>query len=623
MNTKIKLLLFVAGMLLLLGIATIINVSLNFRDYSLKSATQKATMAAEIVKDGLTAHMVNGIMDKRQYFLDQISTNNSQIQKLWIVRSPNVTKQYGKGFSNEVVRDALDKDVLKNGKTVKKFIENSQESILRISIPYNATVSNRINCLSCHDVKLGTTLGAVSMEFNISAMRSSGIYTILKILAINLLFVIIALFLINYFVSPYLNLFEDMQRGIKRAYRGDFTHKFVTTIQQDAPREIVKQLNILFGKMQNTFGDIKNNLSSFVPQGCSNTTDPLQEANSIIHELSEIYKFKKTIEFDTTKEIIYERFIQVLEEKFQLKNFSFFEINATKDTMNLIYNRSDNNCCILPDYDKKQVIPAAHLCRAFRTDMDVLSSDFKNICKECEHNGMEYLCIPFTINDEFSLVLTIHTANTSQLATLNSIYNASIKNYLEAAKPVIESRLLLAKLRENALHDPMTNLYNRRFLEEFIDTLAGQIKREEESYSILMFDVDFFKMVNDTYGHDVGDKVIAAIGKVLRENIRESDLAIRYGGEEFLVLLHNADEKGTMEVAKKIHSAFASISFDTGDGGTFQKTMSIGISIFPKDANTIWKCIKFADTALYVAKTTGRNKIVRFDKKMTEQEELR
>ena len=621
MNTKIKLLLFVAGMLLLLGIATIINVSLNFRDYSLKSATQKATMAAEIVKDGLTAHMVNGIMDKRQYFLNQISTNNSQIQKLWIVRSPNVTKQYGKGFSDEVVRDALDKDVLKNGKTVKKFIENSQESILRISIPYNATVSNRINCLSCHDVKLGTTLGAVSMEFDISAMRNSGIYTILKILAINLLFIVIALFLINYFVSPYLNLFEDMQRGIKRAYRGDFTHKFVTTIHQEAPQKIVKQLNILFGKMQNTFGDIKNNLSSFVPQGCANTADPLQEANSIIHELSEIYKFKKTIEFHTTKGIIYGRIIQVLEEKFRLKNFSFFEINVATDTMNLIYNTEEEKSCNLSPTNTKKIMQA-HLCRAFRTDMDVLSSDFKNICQECEHNSMEYICIPFTINDEYSLILTIHTSTIAQLATVNNS-TASIKNYLEAAKPVIESKILLAKLRDNSLHDPMTKLYNRRFLEEFIDTLAGQIKRQEESYSILMFDVDFFKMVNDTYGHDVGDKVIVAIGKVLRENIRESDLAIRYGGEEFLVLLHNADEEGTMELAKKMHSAFASISFDTGDGGTFQKTMSIGISLFPKDANTIWKCIKFADTALYVAKTTGRNKIVRFDKKMTEQEELR
>ncbi|MBU4023833.1 GGDEF domain-containing protein, partial [bacterium] len=129
--------------------------------------------------------------------------------------------------------------------------------------------------------------------------------------------------------------------------------------------------------------------------------------------------------------------------------------------------------------------------------------------------------------------------------------------------------------------------------------------------------------VNDTYGHDVGDRVIVEIGKVLQESIRESDLAIRYGGEEFVVLLYNASEEGTFNVAQKIHSAFANIIFEVGNGETMQKTMSIGISKFPTDADTIWKCIKFADTALYVAKTTGRNKIVTYSAEMSDNSNLR
>ena len=620
MNTKTKLLFFVTGMLLLLGIATIVNVSLNFRDYSIKSATQKATMTAEIVKDGLTAHMVNGIMDKRQYFLNQISTNNNKIKKLWIVRAPSVIKQYGDGFSSETIRDEIDKEVLKNGKIVKKITETPEETLIRISIPYKATISNSINCLSCHDVKQGTTLGAVSMEFDISSMRSSGIYTILKILALNLVFIIVVLLLINYFVSPYMNLFEDMQKGIKKAYRGDFTHKFTTTIRQDAPREIVEQLNTLFSKMQSAFGNIKYNLSTFIPQSCISSSDPLQEAKTIIQELSDIYKFKKTIELDTSKEMVYERFIQVLHDKFKLNNFSFFEINSTKDRMNLIYNTSDKKSCdIAENMPYNQV---AHQCRAFRTNAEVISNDFTNLCQECIHHAQEYVCIPFNINEEFTLILTIHFQDASKFSQINT-FTPSIINYLEAAKPVIESKLLTDKLRENSLRDPMTGLYNRRFLEQFIDTLAGQVKREEESYSILMLDIDFFKMVNDTYGHDIGDKVIVAIGKVLQENIRESDLAIRYGGEEFLVLLHNASEEGTLKVAQKIHAAFGEIIFDVGNGESMQKTMSIGISIFPKDAETIWQCIKLADTALYVAKTTGRNKIVRYTNEMSENDELR
>ena len=121
----------------------------------------------------------------------------------------------------------------------------------------------------------------------------------------------------------------------------------------------------------------------------------------------------------------------------------------------------------------------------------------------------------------------------------------------------------------------------------------------------------------------IEDKVILEIVKVLKDNIREADLAIRYGGEEFVVMLHNANEQGTQDVAKKIHSAFANLIFDVGAGETMQKTMSIGIAMFPEDGDTIWKCIKFADTALYVAKTTGRNKIVKYTKDMSEGDNVR
>jgi diguanylate cyclase (GGDEF)-like protein len=164
----------------------------------------------------------------------------------------------------------------------------------------------------------------------------------------------------------------------------------------------------------------------------------------------------------------------------------------------------------------------------------------------------------------------------------------------------------------------MTGLYNRRFLEDVIDKIMSQANRNKDNYSIMMIDVDFFKKVNDTYGHDVGDRVIVELSKVLKGSIRASDLAIRYGGEEFIVMLQNATDEGALAVANKIHSAFAEIVFGVGNGEKMQKTLSIGMAKFPTDADTIWKCIKFADTALYEAKNTGRNKIVEFTADMHE-----
>jgi len=258
MKTKSKLLSLVTFMLLLLGLVTIVNVSLNFRDFSINSAIDKSKMTAEIVKDGLTAHMVNGIMDKREYFLNKIS-NKDNIKSLWIVRSQNVIEQYGRGFNNETVRDAIDDRVLKSGLMAQEIVERPHEILLRVTIPYKAMITENPNCLTCHNVENGATLGAISMEFDISDMRNEGIMTILKIILFTFIFIIITLFLINYYISPYMRLFNNLQDGIKKAYRGNFTHKFETSIDGEA-KEIVTKMNTLFGKIEETFGDISSSI---------------------------------------------------------------------------------------------------------------------------------------------------------------------------------------------------------------------------------------------------------------------------------------------------------------------------------------------------------------------------
>ena len=615
MQTKIRLLITVTILLLTLGIATIINVSLNFREYSIDSAVEKSKMTATIVQDGLTAHMVNGIMDKRSFFLKQISTND-KIKSLWIVRSENVVKQYGKGYNDETPRDEIDDKVLATGQSVKEIVENADKILLRMTIPYKATQNlDTPNCLSCHDVKHGDTLGAISMEFDITNMRNSGMLTILKILGINILFIIIVLILLNYYVTPYMKLFTNLQDGITKAYSGDFTHNFETTVSGDG-KNIVNQMNTLFNKMQETFGNIKYDLGTFIPQGCVSSSDPLYEAKTIIRELSDIYKFKKTIELDISKDVVYSRIIDILKSKYKIQYFAFYELNNITKQRKLIYVTHDKSIC------EESVDEDNVLCRAHRTQTDVISSEFENLCQHCNSGDLKYICMPFSINDENSLTISISQMDSTELTRINTLI-PSIRNYLEAAKPVIESKILMDKLRDTSLRDGMTGLYNRRFLDEFIDQVMNQAKRENETYSVLMLDVDFFKKVNDTYGHDVGDMVIVEIGKVLKDNIREADLAIRYGGEEFVVMLYNATEEGTLSVASKIHSAFGDIVFDVGVGETMQKTMSIGISTFPEDGDSIWKCIKFADTALYIAKTTGRNKIVKYTKDMSEGENVR
>jgi diguanylate cyclase (GGDEF)-like protein len=606
MKTNHKILLIVALMLIGLAIATITNVALNFRDYGYKSAVEKSKMTAEIVRDGLTAHMVNGVMDKRQFFLSNI-THLKDVQSLWIVRSPNVIDQYGPGTPNERPKDLIDKRVLNEGRMIREIHESSDSAVLRVTIPYIASVNDSPNCLSCHKAQEGDVLGAISMEFNINDVRQTGALTIAKIFGINLLFLIVALWVTNHYFKPYIHLLENLQQGIKRARNGDFSYRFKTSLK-DAGSEVAEQMNTLFEKMEETFGGIKHDLSTFMSRSHISCSDPLNSTGSIIKELSDVYKFKKTIELDSSKEAIYDRFIYVLKERFHFSHFALYEVEKQTKERKLIYITDHVSFCN-PIVDKD-----ATQCRAYRTNSDIYSTDFPNVCQNCTLENKEYTCIPFNINDDLALILSY---SAKDLATIEA-YNAtlpSIKNYFEAAKAVIESRTLMDKLRDSSLRDGATHLYNRRFLEEFIDKTAAQALRSNVNYSILMIDIDFFKMVNDTYGHDCGDIVIKALAEILQESVRKADLPIRYGGEEFLVLLHNTTTDGAVQVAEKIRSLFNTKKYQFGSD-TVTKTLSIGIAHFPGDADSIWKVIKFADLALYEAKHTGRNRVIEFEPRL-------
>ncbi len=608
MNSQKKLLLIVTVMLLILMTAIVINVALNFREYSYKSALDKANATAEYVRDGLTAHMVNSIMDKREFFLNNIK-NHKDIKDFWIIRSPKVIEQFGPGFKNEGARDELDKEVIKTGKMRYEIEENSDKAILRVTIPYIASAYGSPNCLQCHNAKEGDVLGAISVKFDIQDTRNAGILTIAKIIGINIVFLIIALLSINYFFKPIVTLFQELSQMIRYAHMGDYSKRIKLKIKGEG-QEVVEQINNLFEKLESTFKNLKNSLSTFVASSQISCQNPLEESQKIINELSNIYKFKKTIELDRTYKDIFERIYYILEERFHIKNYKFYLIDKEKNERELIHYKGDISQCDCSDVDKN-----AELCRANRTHTEVLSIDFENVCHFCKASeGTEYLCIPFDINNELAIVLSIYTNDIEEYKHIQTIFT-DIENYLEAAKPVLESKFLMQKLKESSLKDGLTGLYNRRFLESFIDKFAKQADRAEKSYAVMMIDIDFFKMVNDTYGHDVGDTVIKELGHILKNNIRSSDMAIRYGGEEFLVLLYNPDKEKVLNIAQNLADKFKNIEFQAGNT-TFKKTLSIGIAYYQDQAESIWQAIKFADTALYAAKEGGRNRIIEFDPSM-------
>lgn len=169
-----------------------------------------------------------------------------------------------------------------------------------------------------------------------------------------------------------------------------------------------------------------------------------------------------------------------------------------------------------------------------------------------------------------------------------------------------------AALESLSLTDPLTQLQNRRSMENFIDTLSGFLKREKKHLTIMMIDIDYFKLYNDTYGHLQGDEIIRKVAQViLQHSNRSSDFIARYGGEEFAVILSDTQLENGKTIAENIRNEIATLMLPHKASTTASYvTISIGLaSALVKDKNEVLHLIAQADDALYEAKSSGRNTI--------------
>ena len=177
-----------------------------------------------------------------------------------------------------------------------------------------------------------------------------------------------------------------------------------------------------------------------------------------------------------------------------------------------------------------------------------------------------------------------------------------------------EIAALRDKLREQAIRDPLTNLYNRRFMEETLSLEIHRARRSQAFVSLVMMDIDHFKLVNDRFGHKVGDQVLEALGRMLLDNTRKSDVACRYGGEEFLIVLPGTSLEDAARRAEQFRANFEAMRVGDKRHPT-KATMSIGIACFPTHGEDGEQVLDHADEALYAAKAAGRNCVIVYKSK--------
>jgi diguanylate cyclase (GGDEF)-like protein/PAS domain S-box-containing protein len=226
-----------------------------------------------------------------------------------------------------------------------------------------------------------------------------------------------------------------------------------------------------------------------------------------------------------------------------------------------------------------------------------------------------YLCAPISTIDDTVGIFHL------RFGPFNSMYSPDEHKQIKESKRMMVTRVvrhyalfiinlrLRQTLKREAIRDPLTGLYNRRHMEASLEREAHRAERLHTPVGLVMLDVDHFKLFNDTYGHEAGDIILRELGNLLRSSIRGEDIACRYGGEEFLLILPDASLNSVMERAKEIRKKAKDLRI-AYQNEELSVTISAGVAMLPNHGPNIEDALKAADEALYQAKAEGRDRVV-------------
>lgn len=227
---------------------------------------------------------------------------------------------------------------------------------------------------------------------------------------------------------------------------------------------------------------------------------------------------------------------------------------------------------------------------------------------KCDHG---YVCAPVIAQGEMIGVLSVVLDDTHERSVPRS--PESVTRLIAMAADNLAMALVSLKLREalrsRSVRDPLTKLFNRRYLEETLARELSNSQRNNQNLGIIMIDIDHFKHYNDTHGHDAGDFVLQEIAELLRSKLRLGDVACRYGGEELILVMPGASKQITTSRAELMRTCIEAHEFIYKGKALQGVTASFGVSNYPADGESSESLIKSADEALYNAKAGGRNRV--------------
>ena len=248
----------------------------------------------------------------------------------------------------------------------------------------------------------------------------------------------------------------------------------------------------------------------------------------------------------------------------------------------------------------------SELAKSMVADDLQIFNEARHVNVEEELNGRVYETSKFPIFQDGKPIMlagiTIDITERKEADRKIKEANKRLANQLEEIKTLQKS------LREQVARDPLTGLFNRRYLHETLWRELARAKRNNYPVSIMMIDIDHFKDVNDTFGHQAGDEALKSLGSLLHRSVRQDDVACRYGGDEFIIIMPGISKTDAEQRAEAIRHDVNALQINSETEKIFT-TVSIGVAIYPEHGDNMDHIMKASDDALYVAKEAGRNRV--------------
>jgi diguanylate cyclase (GGDEF)-like protein len=283
-------------------------------------------------------------------------------------------------------------------------------------------------------------------------------------------------------------------------------------------------------------------------------------------------------------------------------------VDETQNDLHVVY--ACNNTGRLPEFHV--AIKGEVFSDIFTSGKTIFVNDIEKEAKRAElefdylENTQSILAVPIRLGDKAIGVLTTQSYNKGAYI----LEDLHLLEMLAAHTAItLENSRLFRELNRLAITDPLTGLYNRRGLEEFGKREVDRTRRFHRPLSAIMLDIDFFKHVNDTHGHSIGDQVLNSLVRGCRIHVRDIDIVGRYGGEEIIILLPETNLRGGCLVAGRLRSYVESNPFMT-DVGPIHVTISLGVAEFGRDTPDLAALMDKADKVMYMAKQAGRNRVM-------------